>query len=350
MSNVGIVTLYGEFNYGNRLQNYAVNEVVRQLGYNPVNLIYMDNSNTISIQKVKSWIYDLRYNRLRSYHRYKVFRNFTREYMPDTKKIEDNAHVDCRYVLCGSDQIWNPVWAGQAVYFATFVNPEQRIAYAASFGVSQIPSDRVQEYAANLNSMHAISVREEAGAEIVEKLIGERPTVLIDPTMMLTKEKWKAIAKQPIFFSGKKYALTYFLGELTEKMRKYIDRVCEENSLELINLENFSENDYWYSTGPTEFIWLIQHCEIMFTDSFHGSVFSILLEVPFLVWNKVEKGLSSSSRIDTLLTKLKLENRRYGMHNDRDLFQRAYTHVEAILEEERRKSKKFLMNAMGTEK
>lgn len=350
MSNIGIVTLYGEFNYGNRLQNYAVNEIVRQLGFEPVNLICKDNFDISPIYAMKSWVYDLAFNRHRSYGRHKIFRNFTKKYMPDSKIVENGMRIDCEYVLCGSDQIWNPVWAGQAFYFAPFVSKEKRIAYVASFGVSQIPDNRTKEYTNNLCNMHAISVREEAGAKIVEDLVGIKPEVLIDPTMMLTKEEWKKISQKPRFYDGRKYALAYFLGDLTTEMKGYIEKVCQDHSLELICLENLNNNDYWYMTGPAEFIWLIQNCEIMFTDSFHGSVFSVLMEVPFLVWNKIEKGLSSSSRIDTLLTTLKLKNRRYGMHDDSSLFEKEYTHVEAILEEERRKSKEFLMRAMEIDK
>lgn len=346
MSSVGIVTIYDERNYGNRLQNYAVNEVVRQLGFCPVNLLYEGSVNEKFTISIKCWLYDMIYNRLRSYHRLNLFKKFTKEHMPCAQVVKDDTKVDCRYVLCGSDQIWNPTWAGYGFYFAPFVKQEKRIAYAASFGVSRIPNDRVQEYTSNLKGMHTISVREEAGAEIVEELTGSRPVVLVDPTMMLDHNEWEKLAKKPHFYNGEKYILTYFLGNVTSEMRNYIEKISVTYSMEVINLEKKMENDYWYNVGPSEFIWLIQHCELMLTDSFHGSVFSVLMSVPFLVFEKIEAGLSSSSRIDTLLRTLDLTNRKFNYQVGDEVFEKDYDHVWPILEKKRSETIEYLKSAM----
>ena len=198
--------------------------------------------------------------------------------------------------------------------------------------------------------MKAISVREEAGAKIVKDLIGRDVEVLIDPTLMLNQSDWTSVARKPKHFRKKIYIMTYFLGEIALEYRNYINKIAEEMECDSVNLEQENQNNYWNSVGPAEFIWLIEHCSLFFTDSFHGSIFSILMEVPFVVFERKSNIGSMSSRIDTLLKKFQLEDRKYNNESTEKILDTNYSHVSLILEEERKKAYDFLKAAIQEQK
>ena len=105
-----------------------------------------------------------------------------------------------------------------------------------------------------------------------------------------------------------KYILNYFLGNLSPKRRKEIERVAKENNCEIINI--LDKNDPLYVSGPSEFLYLEKNAFLICTDSFHSSVFAILYNRPFVVFDREEKGIENmGSRIDTLINKFKMNNR-----------------------------------------
>ena len=100
------------------------------------------------------------------------------------------------YFITGSDQVWNPNYLyGSSIYFLAFAPKHKRIAFAPSFGVSEIKPEYVERYKEWLSGMHRLSVREDDGAKIIKRINRKRRPVLVDPTMLLTKEKWLSIAK-----------------------------------------------------------------------------------------------------------------------------------------------------------
>lgn len=344
MRKIGIITLYGMDNYGNRLQNYAMNNELSQIGIKPKN--YVQCKFDI---KLKMFVYIIMHKGVNAAKRYIIFNHFDKNVKNNyVYQQEMNKESKYNYFICGSDQIWNPD-IFKPFYFAAFALPEKRIAYAASFGVSEIPEHKKEIYTRYLNEMKAISVREEAGAKIVKELTGRDVPVLIDPTLMLDKEDWRRISKKPKYKIGDKYILTYFLGEISDKRNSYIENIAKNNGLQIIRLEASNPNKYWYGTGPAEFIWLIEHCSLMCTDSFHGSVFSVLMDVPFIVFEREDKLKSMSSRIDTLLSTLKLEDRRFDNQNGEEIFKKEYEHIPEILKTERDKAINFLKDAMELE-
>lgn len=342
MKNIGIVTITDMNNYGNRLQNYAINNELLRIGMNPKNYVHCKSDT-----KLKMFVYTAMHKGVNAAKRYIIFNHFDKNVKNNyVYKQEMKKESKYNYFICGSDQIWNPEYAGKPFYFAVFAPPEKRIAYAASFGVSEIPEHKKEIYTKYLNEMKAISVREEDGAKIVKELTGRDATVLVDPTLMLDKEEWLKIAKKPKFDVSKKYVLTYFLGEVSGRRKEYIDYVCKQNNLELINLDAKNPNTFWYKTGPAEFLWLIDNASVMLTDSFHGSVFSVLMDTPFLVFDREDNIGEMSSRIDTLLNTLKLQDRRFNNQSGEEIFKKEYAHIPDILKTEREKAIHFLKNAM----
>ncbi len=346
MKRIGIVTLYGLMNYGNRLQNYALSRVLENNNCTVTSLCKNSKlsalKNNIKVMLLP-FLKGERERRITRLSRFMGFQKYIEtEYYSDKRSYD---RYDC--FITGSDQVWHPQWGGGDFYFLSFVRPEKRISYSASFGVSSVPGDKKEEYKTYLSEMKAISVREESGARIVKDLTGKDVPVLIDPTLLLDKEEWQKVSKRPDIHIPSKYLLTYFLGEISDERNRYLSRIAKENDLEIIRLEGHNPGEAWFKTGPSEFIWLIEHCSLMCTDSFHGSVFSMLMEVPFLVFNRVDIFGDMSSRIDTLLSKFYLESHRFNDQSGNDVFQNDYSHVQDILAAERQKALDYLNDALN---
>ncbi|MFE5145525.1 polysaccharide pyruvyl transferase family protein [Peribacillus simplex] len=376
MKKIGILTINDYNNYGNRLQNYAAQEVLKSLGYHVETVINntdfnkKNNKSTISnnkIQKIKkitpqkilkkvalllrnNYFYNKRLETFRN-QRIKVFKEFTSSYIIETDISITESNIPNEivdrydYFVTGSDQVWNPNYRkGSPIDFLTFAPKNKRIAFAPSFGVSEIPKEYHQNYKKWLTEMHGLSVREEAGAKIIKNLTGRNATVLIDPTLMLTKEKWLSISKLPLNKPKGKYLLTYFLGDISRERKKYIKEIAENNDLQIVNLLQIKEK-FAYMAGPDELIDYISTASILCTDSFHGAVFSILLETPFIIYDRENQSSTHSmnSRIDTLLSTFRLESRlAKNIKNNKEIFEVDFSHVQAILDEERRKTYGYL--------
>lgn len=343
MKNVLILTIPGLWNYGNRLQNYAVDYMLKH----KFKLHTYNYINKKNYSYIRMYISSVLRKNLSSL-RYLLFLNFNKLYSNDVLVTKNPSHFsNIDFVICGSDQILHPKWGMPYIHNISSVPYIKHIAYSSSFGVSKIQSEYVNEYQTYLNSIKSISVREDSGADIVKELTGKDVPVLIDPTMMLTKEEWLKVAKKPKFYKkGEKFILTYFLGDVLQEYRKYIENFAKENNCEIINLELHNTNKYWHYTGPSEFVWLINNCTAMFTDSFHGSVFSILMDTPFIVFDRDGNGAGMGSRIDTLLDKFKLNDRKYSNQTTQQVLNIDYSHIEPILNIERKKSIDFLKDAM----
>ena len=380
MKKVGILTLNGYFNYGNRLQNYALQETLKSYGFDTETIIVNinnkktgDNNNSFikRIKRLKGKDMEDILNKTRTIlwnktHRKdinmsksirtEIFKKFTYEYIKETDyTISDNNVPDdlsdrYDYFVTGSDQVWNPAYNhGSSIYFLTFAPKHKRIAYAPSFGVSEIAAEYVENYKEWLSGMHRLSVREDDGAKIIKELTGREAPVLVDPTLLLTREKWLSIAKEANNKPKGKYLLTYFLGGIPNEYKKQIKNIIKENNLEVINLGDIREKET-YRTGPSEFIDYINSCSIFCTDSFHGAVFSILMEKPFIVYERMGTSLSMYSRINTLLDKFDLNSRKAeNIKTNEEIFNIDYSHVPPILEEERDKAFKYLKEALNIE-
>jgi hypothetical protein len=368
---VGIVTIIDYLNYGNRLQNYAVQEVLKSLGMsvetihnspgsynkdtanNPTRKL-IRQKNIISIlrliqAKVSYEISKRTLKKLKS-NKAENFKKFTSELINESEfhinELEIPSGIDSLYdyFVVGSDQVWNPHHRrGYPIDFLCFATKEKRIAYAPSFGVSEIPSNYKLDYEQLIDNMEYLSVREEAGAKIIKDLTGREAEVLVDPTLMLDKSKWLEISKESMYKPQNGYVLTYFLGDQKRDITRKIKKYAKDNSLELINLANINDEKY-YCIDPSEFIDFIHSSNIIFTDSFHGVVFSMLFEKPFVVFKRGKM----NSRIDTLLKKFQLEGRKWeNISNLQEAADIDYSHVSQLLNCERTKSYNYLKNALN---
>lgn len=342
---VGIVTLNGYYNFGNKLQNYALTKYIERKGYE-VDTIW--SGEEISLKsKIRYFIIKyVPYNK--KWKRERKFYLFSKKHISKIdykKKIINNYNI----FIAGSDQVWNYESVKSNVnYLIPFSANQKLISYAASLGNSFIPEEYVSLYKDMLNRFDFISVRELSGKVILENTIGLKNKsieVLIDPTMLINAAEWNQIEKKPSIFQNKKYILLYFLGYLDEKSANIIFNYARKNELEVIDLLNIK--DPFYVSGPEEFIYLVHHASLVCTDSFHSSVFSFIYDIPFIVFKR--KGVNDKmySRLDNLIATFKLDNREYnGYSITLDNINANYSQGKKILKNEIDKAKIFIDNAL----
>lgn len=347
MRKVGIITFFGEFNYGNRLQNYAVQEIMKDFG---MDVVTIKDDNSI---KPKSLIIIIR-NLLSSLKNIKLtikenkkrrkFREFNKKYINffDGYITEENAkEFDPKFdfFVTGSDQVWNPYYSKcKNYYFLTFCNPDKRICFSPSIGLNELPLKFISVYHNYLSDYNSVSVRENEGAEIIKTLVDIPVKVLPDPTLVLDKYKWEELAsKSKLKIANKKYILTYFLGDI-DIYRNKILGFSKQYNLEVINIYNLEDLKY-YDVGPEDFVFLIKNASLVLTDSFHGTVFSIIFKTPFISYDRVDKDGNMNSRIKTLLGKYDL-NHRFQLKTDPLIID--WKNTDNIIKEQRKETISYI--------
>lgn len=341
MKHIAIVTIES-LNYGNRIQNYALQQALRSLGYSTKTLHRIQHSNGIKA-KVKSFLQYLLQTKGSKFRQFDSNIEYSNiiisgdEYPYDLSEKFD-------YFIAGSDQVWNPYYDFVGTSdLLSFAKPKQRISYAASFGVDEIPEKKKDVYAENLSQFRALSVREKRGAEIIKELTGRDAQVVLDPTMLLTSDQWSKVEKKSKFTPKKKYALVYTLGEKSYDFENAISHY--KNELEIFDIRTIQQNEKEVPVGPAEFLYLIHHAELILTDSFHASVFSVLYHKRFITFKRL--GIDMSSRIVSLANTIGTDDK---LDNDNNLdcsMGLNYELVDKLVDDERKKSFDFLKKALG---
>lgn len=369
-SKIGIITLHGYFNYGNRLQNNALKYTIEKLGYEVDTVIIESDKNEESTERFKSLTFK------------KIVRALSRRIIPSKRKerseeikitkertqyfkeysernlsektnnlSSENSQkfIDgYSYFITGSDQVWNPVeYDKLPVFFLTFTDKRKRLSYAPSISLEELPKGLEEEYKDWLEGISTLSIREEAGAKIIKRLTGRDAPVLVDPTMLLTKQEWLSFSKRASNRPDTPYLLTYFLGGPTDETRKKLQKIANEKRMTIINLGDITDKET-YKTGPSEFLDYINNASAFFTDSFHGVVFSIIFQTPFIVYERISSGPSMYSRIETILDKFTMRNREAKGFNE-DIFSMNFSGTNEVLEREYEKSINYLKDALRIE-
>lgn len=224
-------------------------------------------------------------------------------------------------VMVGSDQLWTPAGLMTKFYNLLFVPDNVRkISLATSFGVTEIPEDQVELTKQYLNRIDFLSVREVSGQVLIEKLTGRKATVAVDPTLLFDGNEWIEIfayEKQ----SESPYIFAYFLGD-NNTHRDAVEQLAKKKNLKIITCPHMDEfverdmsfgDDKRFEVSPVDFLNLIRGAEYIVTDSFHGSVFSILNHKKFLTVNRYSDNLrkSKNTRIESLFSLLGIEDRHF---------------------------------------
>ena len=244
--------------------------------------------------------------------------NFTRLYKNlDELKNADWGSYDMFVV--GSDQVWKSHFTkGDSAFMLSFVPEEKpRISIASSFASDSIPDAFREKYKKHLSKFNAISVRERNGIDIINKelKIDRTVKVLLDPTLLLTKEEWLNTIPRSAFKKKKKYILLYMLTYAFEPRPYIFDMLKHLQQLDdydIIALEGYTPKEKANGiemidktdSSISEFIELFVNADVVVTSSFHGTAFAINFGIPLV--SIVPEG-NSDDRQSTLLKSLGLE-------------------------------------------
>lgn len=341
MKKVAIVTIES-LNYGNRLQNYALQEILKSLNCSVKTLHRVHESRTVT-SCAKRMAQNILQTKAAKFRQFDVNIDFS-DIILGKDDYPNGLAEEFDYFVVGSDQVWNPYYAfaGGECDFLTFAKNDQKISYAASFGVSIIPEKKEIEYAEYLKSFKSISVREHQGAIIVKKLSGRDATVVLDPTLLLDEEDWMKVEKKSLCRPKGKYIFVYALGDKTDRFEEKIKQLKEK--YEIFDVRSVQKNGKELPIGPSEFLYLIRNAEEVLTDSFHATVFPIIFHKKFVTFNR--PGLNMNSRIESLAELTGAKNRLTECGDLNCETEINYVNVDRILEEERRKSFDFLKDAL----
>ena len=275
-------------------------------------------------------------------------------------ELSKKCSVNYDAVLIGSDQLWLPANIAADYYTLNFVPKElNSVAYATSFGVSELPNDAAEMAKKFLPRIKHISVREEAGQKLVKKLTGRNVPVVCDPTLLFTGQEWMEI-QQPKRIVEQPYIFCYFIGG-TQIHRDFVKRLKKETGLKVVALthvDHYMKSDEGYADytpyniGPSEFLNLIRNADYVCTDSFHSTVFSILYKKDFFEFKRYTENTkqSTNSRLDTLFNLVDIHDRTLtGNENIRDCLSKTvdYQKAHENLRIAREKSYQYLIEALS---
>ena len=320
MSSVGVMTFLHNDNYGSSLQAYALQRVIRELGhacehidYRPDqtekirNLLISGNSPKLILDGIRKR--EVKSEQAGAKQKSDAIPDFYRRRMKLTLPCRNAQELSERsrqydILLCGSDQIWNPVWMNPA-YFLTFTD-KRKIAYAASLGVRELPKEqKIRKIRRWTENFEAISVREEEGAELMRQMTGKRPEVMPDPVCLLSAQEWNEITGKPP--EGEPYLLCYFIGE-NEQYWEKVRQLQKETGLRTVVMPVTAESyrsgfERLDGAGPEGFLGAIRHATCFCTDSFHGLAFGTIFGVRTEVLRRYSDSdpESKNSRVDHFL-------------------------------------------------
>lgn len=331
MNKIGLVSVHNP-NYGSMLQTFALHTYLKECGIENDIILYTKKTEMkqlvrlfnipLVVMKGRVVFRDI-FCRLFCKDiarglsiRNEKFQDFQKKYFCFSRnhvgwKDLKKANQEYNTFIIGSDQVWNPINMGTDFFNLLFTDDDKfRISYASSFGVSSIPSSQIEKTKKFLNRIQLLSTREIAGVEIIKKLTGRKAELVCDPTLLIDKKYWEDMAgRKPIV--NKKYIFCYFLGN-NPQHRGFANRFKAKTGYEIVTLQHLDElilsdmkfGDYKpFDIGPSEFVNLIANAEYVLTDSFHGTIFSLLFKKLFFTFSRFEYSVkeSTNSRIISLL-------------------------------------------------
>lgn len=337
MSNkkIGILTWHYYSNFGSALQAYALQKSIASLGYCVEIVNYHDPKFGIIYSPkdtIKSWIKNIVVKLpipiANNYGRYE----FETKYLNCGRIVQNESELslltsDYNILVCGSDQIWAPN-CYNPIYFATFANKNiRKVSYAASIGLNNIPKELIPIYKKNLSDFFAIGIREDEGKNLLKNCCGIESTVVLDPTLLLNSQNYACIEhKVQSLQEGEKYLFVYILNK-NHNYKERIIKFAEKHKLKVIGISSCSEDIYWMHRtfyfsrlGADHFIWLIHHAEAIITDSYHGTIFSLLFHKDFYTFVRFSENdpICQNSRIRQLDAYFNIKDHIIGSNDSLD--------------------------------
>lgn len=370
---IAILTFKENNNYGAFLQAFSLQHVLEERGFDVEVIDYVRKLTIENSKLLKFWpkySFKTMVSSIISYRRNLILDrkgnevhdklNLTKKKYYSNEELRFDQENWDNFVV-GSDQVWNYVNSNfDPAFFLDFVeNNSKKNSYAASFGSGKIPNEFPKKienknndknfkeaYKNYLSSFSNISVREKSGKNIIDGLLEKDVKVVLDPTLLITKEEWEVIVDHKP--SDDKYILVYSIDnkkqmfaqakKLSKELNLPIKQVFATPKSKLYGVKNVNAN-------PFEWIQVFNNASYVITDSFHGTAFSINLAKPFKVF--YHEGKNTYSRIDNLLEIVGLENQKMTNNSDVSKIEDIdYTSVRKKLDEERKKSYAFIDSSL----
>ena len=345
---IGIITYVKCDNYGAELQAFALQWKLNQMGYDAevVNLekreIDLKKNPGVIYRSVKQRIKQQGFKAVKSIFlkvkdtltklhaqtdckvmiekKHLLFENFFEQKIRHSARfytLDEISKIDTLpydILVAGSDQIWNYIHTDRLdVYFLMFANKLgiKKISYAASISINDIPKRLRKDYCKYLNNIDCLSVRELDGAAMIKRYWNMNAEVVLDPTLLITKEEWiNNVAVEPAIKD--KYLLIYTLSG-SPHIRNLAWNIANKLGLKVVNIKsNFVEEEpdgtiHYYEVGPAEWVGLWSKASYVVTDSFHGTAFSINFNIPFTTL--VNPVSTMNSRVLSILPIIQLTSR-----------------------------------------
>lgn len=321
------ITCHHSFNHGAMLQAYALQSYLQSLGhdvqvidYRPyympqlhVNFNWVPNKCDYLFLRQLYQIIKLPYLKLEQRRR-NALEQFFNKYISITdteyqsiSDLKENPPIADLYIA-GSDQIWNTSFQNgkDAAFYLDFGEPGRRISYAASFATESLESDTEEFVKNQLGNLDAISVRERSGLKILQKL-GYEGRIVVDPVFLLSKEWWDQFDNTG--FKNERYVLTYDFEKNGTNIASIAKRLAGLADCKVYSVSPFKRSyadKCFVDVSPDVFVSLIKHAQCVVSNSFHGTAFSMIYEVPFFVVNRKD-GLNT--RMKDLLDNYGLSER-----------------------------------------
>lgn len=371
---LSVITLHTVNNYGSALQTYATQTVLERMGHTVefVDYYRKDNTGKAAVEKALNSPAMRKYEKIwdrnsltRALVKFPLGIMLKRKRAPMRKFIKERIHLtplsyysyeeilnnipEADIYITGSDQVWNSVWNNgiEKPYFLEYA-PEgkRRVAFAASIGRESLDDDETEETTTLLRKYKYISMREKSGVDLLKSL-GIDSTLILDPTLMMSGEEWREIAK-PIK-QNRPFLLIYQLNPNFE-MDEYAIKLAKKYDWEILRVS------YGYSgrqkagkclvcPAVENLLWCLDNAACVLTDSFHATAFSLNLSTDFISILPARFG----TRISSILELTGTVHRLLKIYDDLDIADKTINHekVQEILIDRRKAGMEFLQTALA---
>ncbi len=356
---VGVITFHNAINYGALLQTYALQKSIINMGYE-AEVIDYSNPNIDKKRKkpsLKEYRNPLNYYNDRLTYNFesvkeKKLNAFSNARIKKTEKATRENITDISskldVVFTGSDQVWNDsITNFDDTYYLDFIPESKRCSYAASIGNETIPVENIPRMKRLLSNYRAISVREETAKEALKQQMGICAIRVLDPTLLISAEEYKEITKEYRKITKKRYILLYMLL-YSESLVHSAKKMAKEKGVPVLCINSSGKRIKGVidcsDAGIEEWLSLFFNADFIFTNSFHGTAFSINFNKQFNVELPPSR-IQASSRVKDILKMFNLEKQLIEKGEIKSNIIK-YELVNKKLSTEREKSKKFLINAI----
>lgn len=351
---IGILTFHSVSNYGAVLQAYALSKFIQDKGFECELIDYQNNKmkkqyKAISLSKI-----NFKHIKLTTYNCFMIphvisrnykFKIFRKKYLKISEKKYNERNLPDSFIydgiIVGSDQVWNLDCNGSDEhYFLDFIRKDICKCYSYAASISN-KRQEVKQYKKLLYDYRFISVREKSSAVLLYTILNKKIQTCVDPTLLLPVIEWNKLLKKP---NTKNYILVFLMTH-SEELLKNAYQFAQENNKKMVYINLYmpfitSKYNSIYSASPEEWLGWVANADYVITNSFHGTVFSIIFEKKFMVHLIEDEG--KNERLLDLMNITGLKERiNYSLnkYNNEEI---NYKNVSDIIQFEINKSNDFI--------